>query len=440
MSVTVSQPQNIRTIDGNGFAIYKDSITNKFMVKDVNGQTEEISSGFPSNVAYTDVDNNWSVFQTFNNAISVYGAINLKSPADSSSVATIRYITSGNNDRTFDLPTTSDGFLTIREIDNNFTASQTIKGLRGQGGGIGIKLTNTTPTTGKTYEVLSYDIGEFAVRSTDGGIGQILRYNETTGWNFETAGATGSEDALFGGFVTVNGDLQVFGGTVDYVLLSDTGITFDRSNSFLKPSKGNIRNLHIGGSSSGNNDWQSVKVYTNDQDDFTWNDGIVARQNVDNNFSVDQTFQGDISADNITINTLGKITINTDSTQAGIEIKRSALPTWDLRHTDSGLTFFNQAISFKALQLINDELFSRGLHYFDAGIDVTGTTQTDNISVNQYVDFGVYQSSDLPTSEVTSGTLAVINDGTDVVWRGTIVGGGSETCLIMYDGTNWIYT
>lgn len=43
MSVTVSQPQNIRTIDGNGFAVYKDAITNKFMVKDVNGQTEEIS-------------------------------------------------------------------------------------------------------------------------------------------------------------------------------------------------------------------------------------------------------------------------------------------------------------------------------------------------------------------------------------------------------------
>lgn len=38
MSVTVSQPQNIKTIDGNGFAVYKDSITNLFMVKDVNGQ------------------------------------------------------------------------------------------------------------------------------------------------------------------------------------------------------------------------------------------------------------------------------------------------------------------------------------------------------------------------------------------------------------------
>lgn len=265
------------------------------------------------------------------------------------------------------------------DVANIFTASQTINGLSGQGGGIGIKLENTTPTTGKTYEVLSYDNGEFAVRSTDGGVGQILRYNETTGWNFETAGATGNEDALFGGFVTVNGDLQVFGGTADYVLLADSGITFDRSNSFLKPSTGNIRNLHIGGSSSGNIDWQTVKVYTNDQDDFTWNDGIVARQNVDNNFSVGQTFQGDISADNLTINTLGKIVVNADSAQAAIEIKRAGLDEWDIRHTDNGLTFYNSTDTFKALQLINLELFSRGKHIFDAGIEVTGNVNFANL-------------------------------------------------------------
>ena len=71
MSVTVSQPQNILTIDGNGFAVYKDSITNKFRVKDVNGQTEEIltSGNLPSDVAYTDVDNNFSVEQTFQQGI-----------------------------------------------------------------------------------------------------------------------------------------------------------------------------------------------------------------------------------------------------------------------------------------------------------------------------------------------------------------------------------
>ena len=45
MSVTVSSPQNIRTIDGNGLAVYKDSSTNQFVVKDVNGQIEVLSGG-----------------------------------------------------------------------------------------------------------------------------------------------------------------------------------------------------------------------------------------------------------------------------------------------------------------------------------------------------------------------------------------------------------
>ena len=167
-----------------------------------------------ANLAYTNVDNNFSVHQNFNNAISVYGAINLKSPASASAIGTIRYVQGGSISYTYDLPNTSGGFLTIREIDNNFTASQTIKGLSGQGGGIGIKLENTTTTTGKTYEVLSYDNGEFAVRDISGGTGQILRYNETTGWNFTTAGITGSEDALFGGLLTVNGGADIT-GTLD---------------------------------------------------------------------------------------------------------------------------------------------------------------------------------------------------------------------------------
>ena len=45
MSVTVSKPQNIRTIEGNGLAVYKDASSNLFVVKDVNGQIEQLSTG-----------------------------------------------------------------------------------------------------------------------------------------------------------------------------------------------------------------------------------------------------------------------------------------------------------------------------------------------------------------------------------------------------------
>lgn len=45
MSVTVSKSQNIVTIEGNGLAVFKDASTNMFMVKDVNGQIEQLSTG-----------------------------------------------------------------------------------------------------------------------------------------------------------------------------------------------------------------------------------------------------------------------------------------------------------------------------------------------------------------------------------------------------------
>lgn len=123
----------------------------------------------------------------------------------------IDYSAINTSDKTFTLPNAS-GTIALADVDNNFTASQTIRGLSGQGGGIGLSLENTTASTGKTYEVLSYDNGEFAVRSTLGGVGQILRYNETTGWNFTTAGTTGNEDATFGGNITTTGSQSKISG------------------------------------------------------------------------------------------------------------------------------------------------------------------------------------------------------------------------------------
>ena len=42
MSVTVATPNNITSPEGNGFAVYKDSITNKFMVKDIYGKVQQL--------------------------------------------------------------------------------------------------------------------------------------------------------------------------------------------------------------------------------------------------------------------------------------------------------------------------------------------------------------------------------------------------------------
>ena len=45
MAVTISAPQNITSPNGNGFALYKDASTNKFMVKDIYGVIEELVIG-----------------------------------------------------------------------------------------------------------------------------------------------------------------------------------------------------------------------------------------------------------------------------------------------------------------------------------------------------------------------------------------------------------
>jgi hypothetical protein len=44
----------------------------------------------------------------------------------------------------------------------------------------------------------------------------------------------------------------------------------------------------------------------------------------------------------------------------------------------------------------------------------------------------------LPASPVT-GWLRIINDASSITYRATASGGGSDTALVMYNGTNWIY-
>ena len=103
--------------------------------------------------------------------------------------------------------------------------------------------------------------------------------------------------------------LKATDGT-DSTELKYFGVSFNRATSYLRPTQSGNRTLYIGGSTLGSNDWATVKVYTNGVDDFQWNDEIVATQdwvtgtalnnvaytNVDNNFSVNQTFQGTITA------------------------------------------------------------------------------------------------------------------------------------------------
>ena len=45
MALTVSAPNNVQSPSGNSLAVFKEATTNKFYVKDINGQIEELPSG-----------------------------------------------------------------------------------------------------------------------------------------------------------------------------------------------------------------------------------------------------------------------------------------------------------------------------------------------------------------------------------------------------------
>jgi hypothetical protein len=44
MKVTVSQPQNITSPDGNSLAVFIDGVTGVITLKDINGKTEPLSN------------------------------------------------------------------------------------------------------------------------------------------------------------------------------------------------------------------------------------------------------------------------------------------------------------------------------------------------------------------------------------------------------------
>jgi hypothetical protein len=71
---------------------------------------------------------------------------------------------------------------------------------------------------------------------------------------------------------------------------------------------------------------------------------------------------------------------------------------------------------------------------FRGNIDNTGyNIVTDLLSLN------TQSFASLPISAM-SGDVAVINDGDNVSYRGVATGGGSETVIVLYNGTQWLYS
>jgi hypothetical protein len=88
---------------------------------------------------------------------------------------------------------------------------------------------------------------------------------------------------------------------------------------------------------------------------------------------------------------------------------------------------------------VTDSINSKGLVYSqDYSANFTNRSLTDKAYVDTKVATTAgYLVAALPASPNT-GDVAHVTDADTPVWRSTVVGGGSDYCLVTYNGSNWI--
>lgn len=76
------------------------------------------------------------------------------------------------------------------------------------------------------------------------------------------------------------------------------------------------------------------------------------------------------------------------------------------------------------------------------GTDADDNMKTVTFTVESLVDLVTkiqgYTFDTLPTTPAI-GDIAYITDASSVAYRSVATGGGSNTAIVFYDGTNWLY-
>lgn len=103
---------------------------------------------------------------------------------------------------------------------------------------------------------------------------------------------------------------------------------------------------------------------------------------------------------------------NTDANKKGVEYKVS---------TAGSVDFGAGSITFAIGDIVAND----------------GSIWYKKVDNSQTFITNTYTFSTLPSGVI--GMLATITDASSVSYRGTASGGGSDTALVFYDGTNWIY-
>ncbi len=87
--------------------------------------------------------------------------------------------------------------------------------------------------------------------------------------------------------------------------------------------------------------------------------------------------------------------------------------------------------------VINGVAFSDVVDYNNSNI--TNVNAVNSLYCNTYLlNINVTSFLNLPTT-LPTGTIACVSDASSVTYRGIASGGGNETALVMWDGSNWIY-
>lgn len=105
-----------------------------------------------------------------------------------------------------------------------------------------------------------------------------------------------------------------------------------------------------------------------------------------------------------------------------------AIVVFDVHNSAGGTILKNYGIYIEELTEGTDENY---------GIYSLGNNKLNRIEVES-LKWREYTFATLP-STVTTGTEALITDGSSVSYRAVASGGGSEVVKVLYNGTNWIY-